>query len=323
MIYTLTLNPALDRELSIAEFAFDTVLRAASSRVDCGGKGFNVSRALAGLGWSSIALGFVGGTTGETLTAELQRAGIETRFVKIAGETRTNISIVPEDRSHYLKVNEAGPQISQAEQDALLRQCRDLAHAGDWWVLGGRLPPGVPPDFYARIIEALHTAGAFTLLDTSGEPLRLGALQGPTIIKPNQVEASELTGFEFSMEAAPSILAKIHDMGVQTVVISLGKDGAVLSEGSTAWYAAAPPIKEQNPIGAGDSLVAGLVWALSKGLSKAEALAWSIACGSVAASLEGTSVGTYEQVTRLHGEITVKEFAQLSEVDTVSPSREQ
>lgn len=322
MIYTLTLNPALDRELSVAEFTFDTVLRAASSRVDPGGKGFNVSRALAGLGSSSIALGFVGGATGEALAAELQRAGIETRFVMIAGETRTNTSIVSEDRSHYLKVNEAGPPISQAEQDALLQQCRDLARAGDWWVLGGSLPPGVSPDFYARIIEVLNSTRVFTLLDTSGEPLRLGCLQGPTLIKPNQIEASELTGIDFSMDTALSILAKIHQMGVQTVVISLGKDGALLSDGSTAWFGAAPSIKEQNPIGAGDSLVAGLVWALGKGLSKPEALAWSIACGSVAASMEGTAMGTYEQVTRLHDQLTVKVLAQLSEVDFISPSTE-
>jgi 1-phosphofructokinase family hexose kinase len=323
MIYTVTLNPALDRELSVREFAFDSVLRATSSRVDSGGKGFNVSRALAALGCSSTALGFVGGATGDALTNELQRAGIETRFAKIAGETRTNISIVSEDRSHYLKVNEAGPPISKAEQDALLQQCRDLARAGDWWVLGGSLPPGVPTNFYAQIIEILRSAGAFTLLDTSGEPLRLGCLQGPTIIKPNQIEASELTGIEFSMESAVSILAKIHEMGVPTIVISLGKDGAILSDGSTVWRVAAPRIKEQNPIGAGDSLVAGLVWALSKRLSKAEALAWGTACGSAAASMEGTSVGTLEQVEELYRQLTVKVFAELPEYDAVSPNSEQ
>ena len=131
MIYTVTLNPALDRELAVAAVAFDEVLRATESRVDCGGKGFNVSRMLASLGAESVALGFAGGRTGEALRDGLRALGIATDFVEIAGETRTNVSIVTHDHAHYIKVNEPGPTIAPGEQVALAAQVRERAQAGD------------------------------------------------------------------------------------------------------------------------------------------------------------------------------------------------
>ena len=118
MIYTVTLNPALDRELAVAAVAFDEVLRATDSRVDCGGKGFNVSRMLASLGAESVALGFAGGRTGEALRDGLRALGITTDFVEIAGETRTNVSIVTHDHAHYIKVNEPGPTITARGSNA-------------------------------------------------------------------------------------------------------------------------------------------------------------------------------------------------------------
>ncbi len=145
MIYTLTLNPALDRELTVPALALDTVLRASESRVDCGGKGFNVSRMLASLGAQSVALGFAGGHTGAMLRDGLAALGIATDFVWITGETRTNVSIIVGDEGHHIKVNEAGPTVSADELAALAQRVRELARAGDWWVLAGSLPPGCPP----------------------------------------------------------------------------------------------------------------------------------------------------------------------------------
>jgi 1-phosphofructokinase family hexose kinase len=309
MIYTLTLNPALDRELTIEEFTFDTVLRASKSTLDCGGKGFNVSRAVAALGGQSVALGFVGGATGERLAGELAALGIETDFVRIAGETRTNTSIVTGDHIHYLKVNEAGPSIGQAEQEALLEKCRSLARLGDWWVLGGSLPPGVPASFYAQVVEIAQAAGACVIVDTFGEPLRLACQKQPYIAKPNHIEAGELAGIPFTMDDAPIILRKIHSLGVQNIVLSLGKDGALLSDGEQVWLAQAPKIEERNPIGAGDALVAGLVWALSDGHSLLESLTWGIASGAAAASLSGTAVGSRQMVQELTGGVSIRPFA--------------
>lgn len=177
MIYTLTLNPALDRELTVPAFAFDKVLRATAVRVDWGGKGFNVSRALTALGAESIALGFVGGVTGESLRVGLAELGIRTDFVQVAGETRTNVSIVTEDHTHYLKVNDPGPTITLAEQTALLQKIRAFAQPGDWWVLAGSLPPGVPANFYAQVIQLVQSAGGHAALDWLRLPLRKTKIQ--------------------------------------------------------------------------------------------------------------------------------------------------
>ena len=156
MIYTLTLNPAVDRELTVPVVEFDAVLRAIDARIDFGGKGFNVSRLLKGMGVASTAVGFLGGRTGEILQDGLLALGIDTDFVWVPDETRTNISIVTPSHSHYLKVNEKGPVVDPAKQEELLGKIDFLTRPGDWWVLAGSLPPGVTDDFYARIIRVLH-----------------------------------------------------------------------------------------------------------------------------------------------------------------------
>ena len=194
MIYTLTLNPAVDRELTVPDIAYDSVLRASKSQVDFGGKGFNVSRLLKGLRTPSTAVGFLGGKAGEILQDGLRALEIGTDFVWISGETRTNISIVTPAGGHYIKVNEKGPTIEPEKQTELLKKVETLARPGDWWVLAGSLPPGVPDDFYAQIIRLLNQNGAKTLLDTSGKPLRLGCQEKPYLVKPNTEEARTLTG---------------------------------------------------------------------------------------------------------------------------------
>lgn len=160
MIYTVTLNPAVDRELTVATLEYDTVLRATHWQVDCGGKGFNVARMLAALGLESVALAFAGGRSGELLRDGLQDLGITTDFVWVEGETRTNVSIVSQAHDHYIKVNEPGPTIAAARQAELLDKIRGLAREGDLWVLAGSLPPGVPPTIYADVIESLRACGA-------------------------------------------------------------------------------------------------------------------------------------------------------------------
>ncbi len=300
MIYTLTLNPALDRELTVPAFAFDQVLRASAVRIDYGGKGFNVSRALAALGAESIALGFVGGASGQTLAAGLTALGIRTDFVRIAGETRTNVSIITEGHAHYLKVNDPGPTITAAEQKAMLQRVRALAQPGDWWVLAGSLPPGVQATLYADVIRLVQVAGARAVLDTEGEPLRRGCAAEPFLVKPNAVEASELSGIRIvSVGEARDAIGKIHALGAQRVVISLGKSGAIYSDGQNIWHAEPPAIEERNPIGAGDALVAGLVWGLDNDYSDVEALRWGVACGAAAASLNGTAMAEGSHVASL------------------------
>jgi 1-phosphofructokinase family hexose kinase len=306
MIYTVTLNPALDRELTVPALALDTVLRATAARVDCGGKGFNVSRMLAALGAESIAFGFAGGHTGAMLRDGLAALNIETDFVWIGGETRTNVSIVMADDGRHIKVNEAGPTISAGEQAALVRRVRGRARAGDWWVLAGSLPPGCAPTLYADLIRDIQAAGARALLDTSGVALGHGSAARPFLIKPNAIEASELTSLPVA-STTEALAAATAMQGIPHVAISMGAAGALLVQDGRGWLATPPAIRERNPIGAGDSLLAGLTWSFSQGYTPPDAIRWGVACGAAAASSAGTAVGTYAEVARLAQQTQVRE----------------
>jgi 1-phosphofructokinase family hexose kinase len=304
MIYTVTLNPAVDRELTVPAMEFDSVLRASESRLDFGGKGFNVSRLLKGMGAASTAVGFLGGRAGELLQDGLQRLGIDTDFVWISGETRTNVSIVTQAHDHYIKVNEKGPLVDADKQKELLEKIDSLAKPGDWWVLAGSLPPGVSDDFYARIVNVLNKHEAHGILDTSGESLRLGCAEKPYLVKPNTEEAHVLTGLpmDTSFEIAAAA-AEICRIGAQNVVVSMGKAGALLHTAGDTWLTHSPKIQEKNPIGAGDSMVGGLIWALTQGIRLKEALSWGIASGAATASLPGTEVGTRPLIEELYSQV--------------------
>jgi len=234
----------------------------------------------------------------------LRSLGIRTDFVWVQGETRTNVSIVEADTRRYVKVNEPGPSITAAQFEEMLEKVRRLAQPGDWWVLSGSLPPGVPKDGYAQLIALLHQEGARAILDCDGEPLRLGCAARPFLVKPNDVEAGCLTGREIATpEAAVEAARAMCALGPEQVVISLGKDGAVLANAQGAWRLSGPRIQARNPIGAGDSLVGGLVWGLAQGMDVPEALAWGVACGAATASLSGTEVGSRALVEELRKEV--------------------
>jgi 1-phosphofructokinase family hexose kinase len=304
MIYTITLNPAIDKELMVSKIESDRVLRAESIQIDYGGKGFNVSRMLKSLGSPSTALGFLGGKTGEILQTGLHNLDIRTDFVQVAGETRTNISIVPSDHRHYIKVNEPGPTINKAEKVQLINQLKQLIQPEDWCILAGSLPLGIPPDFYAELIKIIQGVGAYAVLDASGEPLLHGCKQKAFLVKPNAEEAQKLTGISIkSIFDAQKAGLNILTYGVQNVVLSLGKLGALWLTENETWSALSPNIVERNPIGAGDSLVAGIVWGLSKQLPIQDCLRWGVACGAAAASLDGTAVGEYEYIAELMKQI--------------------
>lgn len=309
MIYTLTLNPAIDRELTVSEVQFDSVLSALKSQVDFGGKGFNVSRLLNSMGMPSTALGFVGGRTGERLRYGLQALDIATDFVSISGETRTNISIVTERHDHYIKVNEKGPLVDEPKQRELLDKIASISGPEDWWVLAGSLPPGVPDSFYAQIIEILNQHQAISILDTTGESLRLGCEAKPFLVKPNAEETQKFTGLPVDSVSQIAIAAsELRKMGAQNVVISLGKKGALLQTAEGSWLVHSPKIKEKNPIGAGDSMVGGLVWALSQRYPLKESLGWGAASGAATASMSGTGVGSRALIEILFKQVTYEEL---------------
>jgi len=303
MIYTVTLNPAIDRELVVPEIEFDSVLRATRWQVDFGGKGFNVSRLLLGFETPSIALGFVGGESGKFMENGLNSLGIDTDFVWVGGETRTNVSIRSEARPHYIKANEPGPTITPTDVQLLLEKAAALAAPGDWWVLAGSLPPGCPADIYSQLITILQSRGSKAVLDTSGKALELGCQAEPFMCKPNLLEAQNLTGLR---DRSPlEVAAGVLTTGTANVVISLGKDGAVYSGPQRSFTVSSPIIREKNPIGAGDSMVGGMVWALQQGLDYTDVVRWGVACGAATASLEGTTVAKRQDAQSLLNQIVI------------------
>ena len=304
MIYTLTLNPALDREYIVSSLEFDSVSRSVASRLDFGGKGLNVSRLLKGMTVSSTAVAFLGGSAGKLLEDGLKSLEINTDIVWVPGETRTNISIVTESHDRYIKVNEKGPWVEEVKQKELLDKVTSLAKKGDWWILAGSLPPGIGNDFYAQVVDRVNNQEARAILDTSGEALRLGCAAKPFLVKPNLEEAKALTAHQMNTTLdVAAAAASICTLGAQNVVISMGISGALLHNAECTWLAHSPKIVERNPIGAGDSMVGGMVWGLMQGFELREAFGWGVASGAAAASLDGTEVGSRPIIEKLYTQI--------------------
>jgi 1-phosphofructokinase family hexose kinase len=303
MIYTVTLNPALDRELTVDSVRLGDVLRATSRRDEPGGKGFNVSRALCALGKSSVALGFLDQSMGATFAAALERDGLTLVAVPCAGETRVNVSIVGAE-GPGIKVNEPGPVILPREWEAMRKEIRDRCRPGDWWIFSGSLPPGLAVDSYRELIDLVQTIGARAILDTGGEALRLGCLAAPFLIKPNAEEALEALGLPPKTSRDPDLMARdLMTLGARGVFLTLGKLGALSAREKEVWKAWSPKIAEKNPTAAGDAALAGFVAALDEGMPWNEALRWGIACGAAAASCPGSGVGSRADVEALYREV--------------------
>jgi 6-phosphofructokinase 2 len=233
--------------------------------------------------------------------------------VTIAGETRTNIVIAGADSERYVKVNEAGPTIQAEEVAQFMDKVRQRAAggekhaAGDTWTLCGSLPPGVPDDFYAQIIQVLQPLGVRVLLDTSGAALRLGAEARPFLVKPNTDEAAAFVGHpvetrDDALRAARAFLER----GIAQVALSLGAEGLLLATRDAAVFAIPPAVSVKNVTGAGDALLAGLAYALERGLPLAEQARWGVAAGTASAMHEGVGVVTRESVEQIYAGITVK-----------------
>lgn len=307
MIYTVTLNPALDKTLLATGLEPGAINRARILRCDWGGKGINVSRALRNLGVESVAMGFLGGATGSQIEEGLRAMGLATEFVRIEGETRINLTIHDEARGALVKLNEAGPDIQAGDLDGLLALVRRRAAPGDIWALSGNLAPGTPPDYYARLVTLIQSAGGWAFLDTSGVPLRLGCEARPYAVKPNQVELSTILGR--SVEGSSELrgaLRELSGMGISLTVISLGADGAAIAREGEMFWAQPPQVEVKSDIGAGDSLLAGLIWSVSLAREPADAVRWAVACGTASAMEEGSGVCTLESAARIYRAVEMR-----------------
>lgn len=285
MILTLTPNPSVDRTIEVDALVRGAVLRARATRVDPGGKGVNVARALAANGHKSAAVLPSGGPEGAQLAALLAPLGVEVILVPVRGAVRTNVSVVEPDGT-VTKLNEPGPTLSGAEVGAIVDATVAAAIRTDWVAGCGSLPPGAPPDFYAHLIRMLRTTGAHVAVDTSGAPLVAALAAGPDVVKPNLEELAEAAATRVrTLRDAVEAAKRLRARGADAVLASLGPDGALLLDGAGATHGEAPVRAARSAVGAGDALLAGF---LAGGGGGPQALAEALAWGAAATDLPGS-----------------------------------
>jgi 1-phosphofructokinase len=292
MIVTLTPNPSLDRTIEIPRLERGAVIRAEAVRVDAGGKGVNVTRALVANGHRAAAVAPVGGYEGDQFGALLAELSIELVGVPVAAPLRVNVSVIEPD-GITTKLNAPGPELSSAEATALveatLGALDDTAHAAEdtrWLAACGSLPPGLSDDFYADLVKSARDRGARVAVDTSGPAFTAALRSGPDVVKPNDEELEEVTGR--SLATFGDIVGAAHELreqGVGSVVVSLGAAGAILVDAEGEHHADTPPVRARSTVGAGDALLAGF---LSAGGAGPDALRHAVAWGAAAAALPGT-----------------------------------
>lgn len=300
MIYTVTLNPALDKTVEIPGMALDTVNRITEMRTDPGGKGINVSKVIAKLGGESRAVGILGGESGRTLEKLLEGEPFATRFRFVEGQTRTNLKIIDREGHTNTDINEPGLTVTDVDLDALLHELLAELRPGDIVVLAGSLPKGAPQDTYRSWTAACKKAGARIFLDADGALLAEGIKAAPYLIKPNDDELSRLAGKKLeTLEELTAEGRRLLERGIERVVISLGGRGALyLRRGSTI-YAEGLRVPVGSTVGAGDSVVAALAYAEAQGLSEEEAVRLSTAAGAANVMCSGTQAAEREAVEAL------------------------
>jgi 1-phosphofructokinase len=306
MIVTVTLNPTLDKTLSVPRLRPGAVHRAQLLREDLGGKGVNVSRALSALGIASRLIGFIGGRTGQALQSGLAAEGFDVHFIDVGGETRQNLTLLDEASGQYTKINEAGPPIGPHHVTALQAQVEQVARPGDLWALCGSLPPGAPPDLYARLIQQVQERGGRAFLDSSGPAFRAGLAAQPFAIKPNSEEAAEFLQCPLHGDDGHCLAARrLQAEGVRLVALTRGAQGLVLAMDGEVLIATPPPVAARSPIGAGDAALAGLLWAISDRCDAVETARRAVACGTATAMQEGTALGDRALIEKLLSQVKV------------------
>ena len=306
MIITVTINPAIDRNVSADRLVFEDRAYILARSESAGGRGINASAVLHSYGAPTLSIATCGGKSGKRFEELLRTQGFPVELVRIKNEIRTNLTI-SDKHGLTVKLNELGPSIEQPELDRLEKTVRASLSKASWLMLCGSLPPGVPAHFYCRLIEAAKKAGVPTLLDTDGEPLQHALEANPTVVSPNQQEAERLlnraliTRTHF-YEAAE----RIHAMGAQTVVMSLGSRGAVGTDGKKLLEAVPPRVDAVCPIGAGDAMAAAFVWAMREKKEFADAMRWGVAAGTAAASLPGVRLPSFKETKDMYRRVEVR-----------------
>ncbi|HTX60521.1 MAG TPA: 1-phosphofructokinase [Verrucomicrobiae bacterium] len=309
VIFTLTLNAAVDEAVSIGEFVLGGSNRCDLDAIDAGGKGINAARVIHRLGRQTIALGFVGGVTGGMLRARLDAEGVLHAFDEVDGLTRLNVMVYERVSGRRSRMYLPGAHVEPARLKSI-RLRLSQAPSGGVVVLGGSLPPGLRDDTYAELVGWLHQRGVRAIVDTSGAALARVLEAKPFLVKPNVEEAEELLGTRIAGDdAALAAAREIRRRGAQCVVVSQGADGAVGVDAEGEWKARSPAVEARSTVGSGDSMIAGIAVAASEGGGLAEGLRLGTAAGAATAMVPGTQLCHPQEVERLRLLVGIERIA--------------
>ena len=290
-IVTVTINPVVDKSTSVAGIAPEKKLRCEQPRFEPGGGGINVARAIKKLGGDALAIYTSGGYTGRFLNDLLHQEEIQTRIIETQNYTRENLIVLDTNTNQQYRFGMPGSTILEEEWKACLQSIEEENEV-DYIVASGSLAPGVPTDIYAQIAAIAKRKGARLIVDTSGEALQAAADEGIFLLKPNLAELSSLAGREeIHAELVDDVAREIISKGnCEVVVVSLGAAGAMLVTANEIYQATPPAVKKRSTVGAGDSMVAGIVLSLSKGWELKDALRYGVATGTAATMNNGTEL---------------------------------
>ncbi|HEL1960054.1 TPA: tagatose-6-phosphate kinase [Streptococcus suis] len=309
MILTITLNPSVDIAYQLDTFHLDTVNRVENVQKTAGGKGLNVTRVLKQIGEAVVATGFIGGEIGSYIKKQLTRNDIKNSFVEIGSETRNCIAVLHDGKQ--TEILEQGPTIQEHEALNFIEHLEIILNNVDVVVVSGSLPKGLASNYYVEIVELCKKCGVAVVLDCSGEALKnvLESQQKPTVIKPNTEELSQLIGKKVTddIQELKSVLSGQLFQGIDWIVVSLGAQGAFAKHNDKFYRVRIPKIKVVNPVGSGDSTVAGIAAGLVHALPEAELLKNANVLGMLNAQEEQTGYVNLENAESLYSQIEVEE----------------
>ncbi|SHJ61869.1 1-phosphofructokinase [Geosporobacter subterraneus DSM 17957] len=308
MIATVTLNAAIDKTIEIDSFTPGSVNRVLQSHMEPGGKGINVSKVVKALGGSTITLGFVGGDSGKWIDERLKALEIETDFVQLNQETRTNIKIIDTAKQQITDINDQGKEVKEIWVEKLYDKVRFWAETSNVMVFSGSLPPNISSDIYEKLIGIAKAKGCKTILDADGQALLDGAKASPYMVKPNIHELENT--FDVKLKDTRDIIkccSFFLDQDVEIVVISMGAEGALMITKDGAWKTEKINVTVKNTVGAGDSMVGAFAYGIDKGYALVDILSLAAATATVHVK-QGTVFGQYPRIEQYKNRIKILEI---------------
>ena len=309
MIITVTLNPALDKTLTLPGFAVNTVNRVQTIRLDPGGKGINVSKSVKALGGKTLSIGILGGASGGYIKAALDRMELPNEMVLSSEQTRTNIKIVDPVLKTNTDINEPGGRVSRETLLAVWEKLTAVVKPGDTVVFAGKNPPGMADELLAAWIRRLKALDVRVCVDTVGEPMRLALAEGPDIIKPNKSELSEIVGADLISDQQVLDAAKaLVDKGVGMAVVSMGSNGAIFVTKDRVLRGRCPKVSVVSTVGAGDAMMAALAHYTAAGCSLEETARRSIAVASASVTCDGSQPAELDKILPLIDKVIIEQL---------------